>query len=69
MNYKVLKYLSQGIGHCVLCGDTQGPWVWYNGIGWICDGCVERGDVNEVQQKERKAGQIPEETGQNYSEK
>lgn len=69
MNYKVLKYLSQGIGHCVLCGDTQGPWAWYNGIGWICDDCVERGDVNEVQQKEREAGQIPEETSQNYSEK
>lgn len=69
MNYKVLKYLSQGIGHCVLCGDTQGPWAWYNGIGWICDDCVERGDVNEVQQKERKAGQISEKTGQNYSEK
>lgn len=69
MNYKVLKYLSQGIGHCVLCRDTQGPWAWYNGIGWICDDCVERGDVNEVQQKERKAGQIPEEAGQNYSEK
>ena len=69
MNYKVLKYLSQRIGHCVLCGDTQDPWAWYNGIGWICDDCVERGDVNEVQQKERKAGQIPEKTGQNYSEK
>lgn len=69
MNYKVLIYLSQGIGHCVLCEDTQGPWAWYNGIGWICDDCVERGDVNEVQQKERKAGQISEKTGQNYSEK
>lgn len=69
MNYKVLKYLSQGIGHCVLCGDMQGPWAWYHGIGWICDDCVERGDVHEVQQKKREAGQIPEETGQNYSEK
>ena len=69
MNYKVLKYLSKGIGHCVYCGDTQGPWGWYDGIGWICDDCIERGVLNEISEKERKAGQIPEETGQNYSKK
>lgn len=45
MNYKALKYLSQGIGHCVLCGDTQGPWGWYEGYGWICDDCIEGGNL------------------------
>jgi hypothetical protein len=66
MNYKVLKYFSQGIGHCVLCGDTQGPWGWYNGIGWICDDCIERGVLNEISEKERKAGQISEKKSQNH---
>lgn len=67
MNYKVLKYLSQGIGHCVLCGDTQGPWGWYEGYGWICDDCIE-GGIYEDQEKKRKARQISEEESTNHFE-
>mgnify|MGYP006969159541 CR=1 FL=1 len=29
------------LGCCISCGDTQGPWSWYEGIGWLCEECEE----------------------------
>lgn len=31
-------------GHCCMCGDQNGPWSWFNGIGWLCDECAEKED-------------------------
>lgn len=31
----------RALGHCVKCGDTQGPWSLYPGWGWVCDQCAE----------------------------
>lgn len=33
-----------GVGHCVRCGDNQGPWSWFDGIGWLCDQCADEED-------------------------
>ena len=32
------------IGHCARCGDTEGPWTVYKGIGLLCDMCAEEED-------------------------
>lgn len=24
---------------CQSCGDTQGPWVWVDGVGVLCEDC------------------------------
>lgn len=46
MKNSVMKILSQGIGRCAMCGDTQGPWVWYEGR-WLCEDCGEKVDEGE----------------------
>lgn len=48
MKNSVMQMLSQGIGHCARCGDTQGPWEWYEDR-WLCEDCGEK--VNEGEQK------------------
>ena len=30
-----------GFGICARCGDTQGPWGWHPGTGWLCEDCEE----------------------------
>ena len=41
-----------GIGHCKRCGDTQGPWTLYPGIGWLCDMCADAEDrAQEFEEK------------------
>lgn len=41
MKNSVMEILSQGIGHCAMCGDTQGPWGWYEDR-WLCEDCGEK---------------------------
>jgi hypothetical protein len=31
-----------GIGYCSKCGDENGPWVWTDDFGWICEDCEEK---------------------------
>ena len=38
---------KNGIGICVKCGDTQGPWTLTE-EGWVCDDCYEKGKENEA---------------------
>lgn len=35
------------LGCCISCGDTQGPWSWYEGIGWLCEECEESYEERE----------------------
>ena len=39
-----------GMGHCCRCGDQNGPWSLYPGIGWLCDRCAEEEDKNNVRE-------------------
>ena len=57
-----MKILSQGIGHCAMCGDTQGPWEWHEGI-WLCEDCGEKADESE--QKMQGDGRAPGKESQN----
>lgn len=36
-----------GIGVCIRCGDLQGPWTWFEEIGWLCDECAEKEEQDE----------------------
>ena len=38
-----------GIGICIRCGDMEGPWTWYDGIGWLCDECSEKEEKKDEQ--------------------
>ena len=40
-----------GIGHCAKCGDTQGPWTHFKGVGWLCDICADEYE-NSLKEKE-----------------
>lgn len=62
MKNSVMKILSQGIGYCAKCGDTQGPWGWYQGV-WLCEDCGEKADEGE--QKMQGDGRAPGEESQN----
>ena len=42
------------IGHCARCGDTQGPWSLYEGIGWLCDVCAEEEDESNNKDKKEE---------------
>lgn len=34
-----------GWGLRVSCGDTEGPWVWDDSRGWLCEECYEKIDI------------------------
>lgn len=34
-----------GFGICTRCGDMQGPWGWYEGIGLLCEDCEAKNEV------------------------
>ncbi len=42
-----------GIGICIRCGDTQGPWTMIPGEGWICERCEEimKNEKNDTKSK------------------
>lgn len=44
------------LGHCVKCGDTQGPWSLYPGWGWVCDMCADQLDAvnNSLKEKDEE---------------
>lgn len=48
----MFNYFS-GIGICVRCGDTQGPWTLIPGKGWICERCEEimKNEKNDTKSK------------------
>lgn len=52
----MFNYLS-GIGICIRCGDTQGPWTIIPGEGWICDRCMEimKNEKNDTKSKSNDA--------------
>ena len=37
---------------CAICGDTNGPWIYEEGIGFVCEDCEENGNL-EAEQKKR----------------
>lgn len=44
-----------GIGICISCGDTCGPWIWKDGVGWLCEECeesYEKGEKNGVDNRQ-----------------
>lgn len=41
------KYFD-GLGICVICGDTQGPWSWEKDMGWVCDDCEEKDEPGKL---------------------
>jgi len=40
-----------GLGVCIRCGDTGGPWVM-TAKGWVCEDCLEK-EANEVKDNGR----------------
>lgn len=43
-----------GWGLCVSCGDTEGPWIWDDSRGWLCEECYEK--INNKAQGEVNSG-------------
>lgn len=39
---------------CFLCGDVEGPWAYEDGIGFVCEDCIENGTLEQYK-KEQKA--------------
>ena len=53
-----------GFGVCIICGDTQGPWGWSEGIGWVCDKCEEKDEPGKLRlRRANGADGLPEEPG------
>ena len=32
---------------CRICGDTCGPWAYYENFGFVCEDCIEEFEKNE----------------------
>ena len=57
------KYFA-GMGVCVLCGDTQGPWSLEEDMGWVCEDCEEKDESGKLRlRRANGAGRLPEEPG------
>lgn len=35
---------------CILCGNQDGPWSFEEGIGFVCEDCIENGSLAAVKQ-------------------
>lgn len=50
-----------GFGLCTRCGDTQGPWGWYDRSGWLRDDCAremrDENNDNQVQEANEASGE------------
>lgn len=53
----------RALGHCVKCGDTQGPWSLYPGWGWVCDQCAE-----ELEKEDNMLNELMETVKENGNE-
>ena len=36
---------------CALCGDNCGPWIFQEGIGFVCEDCEEDGKLEDAKRE------------------
>lgn len=42
---------------CALCMNVDGPWTYYEGIGFVCEDCEENGKLEaKLKEKENDQG-------------
>ena len=42
---------------CAICMNVDGPWAYYNGIGFVCEDCEEDGKLEaKLKEKENDQG-------------
>lgn len=42
---------------CAICGDVEGPWAYEDGIGFICEDCIENGNLDAEREANRRLDQ------------